>query len=129
MEHDHAVYLERIRTGDLTTVVGCLREWAAVESVPAQDEFDLILTRLEAMTATLTQEEVNALPIGSVIVMHHKDHEPVPHPGNTWFRIERGWINSYGSEVPARDDWPHVGQLGGASAVTAVFRAEGGRDG
>lgn len=69
-------------------------------------------------------EEANALPIGSVIVMHHKDAEPVPHPGNTWFRIERGWINSYGSEVPARSDWPYIGQLGGPSAVTAVFQAE-----
>jgi hypothetical protein len=25
-------------------------------------------------------------------------------PGAIWFRISRGWINGYGSEVPA--DWP-----------------------
>lgn len=72
----------------------------------------------------LTTEEVNALSIGSVIVMHHRDVEPAPHPGLTWFRIERGWINAFGSEIPADPAWPHVGQLGGASAVTAVFRAD-----
>ena len=65
--------------------------------------------------------EANALPIGSVIVMHHASRDPVPHPGLTWFRIERGWINAYGSEVPARDDWPHIGELGGPHAVTATF--------
>lgn len=69
----------------------------------------------------LSAASANALPVGSVIVMHHRDHEPVPHPGLTWFRIERGWINAYGSEVPARDDWPHIGVLGGPSAVTVVF--------
>lgn len=73
--------------------------------------------------------EANALPIGSVIVMHHRDHEPTATPGTTWFRIERGWINAFGSEVPQRDDWPHVGELGGPSAVTVVFRAEAGTHG
>jgi hypothetical protein len=78
--------------------------------------------RSEQTPASLTTEEINALPIGSVIVMHHSRLEPVPHPGLTWFRIERGWINAYGSEVPARSDWPYVGQLGGPSAVTCVFK-------
>lgn len=50
MEREHAAYLERARTGDLPAVVDCLREWSAVESVPAQDEFDVILARLEEMT-------------------------------------------------------------------------------
>lgn len=54
MERDQAAYLERIKTGDLKAVVGCLREWSAVESVPAQDEFDAILARLEAMAAAVT---------------------------------------------------------------------------
>lgn len=74
--------------------------------------------------SSLTTDEVNELPIGSVIVMHHRDAAPEPHPGLTWFRIERGWINAFGSEVPTRADWPHVGQLGGPGAVTAVFRAD-----
>jgi hypothetical protein len=69
-------------------------------------------------------EEANALPIGSVIVMHHSDVEPEPHPGATWFRIQRGWINAFGSEVPARADWPHIGQLGGPHAVTAILQAD-----
>jgi hypothetical protein len=69
--------------------------------------------------------EANTLPIGSVMVIHHRDAPPVPHPGLTWFRIERGWINAWGSEVPARKDWPHIGQLGGPSAATVVFRADG----
>jgi hypothetical protein len=30
--------------------VAALREWASVESVPAQEEFDLILARLEELT-------------------------------------------------------------------------------
>lgn len=67
-----------------------------------------------------TSVEANELPTGSVIVMHHRDHEPVPRPGLTWFRIDRGWINSYGSEVPAHPDWPHIGVLGGPSAVTVT---------
>lgn len=50
MEREHAAFLERARTGDLRTVVAALREWSEVESVPAQDEFDVILARLEALT-------------------------------------------------------------------------------
>lgn len=75
-----------------------------------------------ASAALTSAAEANALPIGSVIVMHGPGaDEPVPHPGLTWFRIERGWINAYGSEVPARADWPHIGELGGPYAVTATF--------
>ena len=70
----------------------------------------------------LSASQANALPIGSVMVMHGPGaDEPVPHPGLTWFRIERGWINAYGSEVPARADWPYIGELGGPYAVTATF--------
>ncbi|MBV9292648.1 MAG: hypothetical protein JO222_09375 [Frankiales bacterium] len=56
--------------------------------------------------------------------MHHRDAEAKPLPGLTWFRIERGWINSFGSEVPFNPEWPHLGQLGGASNVTVVLRGE-----
>jgi hypothetical protein len=53
-EAEHQQHLERCRSGSFTDVVAALHEWAAVESVPAQDEFDLILARLEKMSAEVT---------------------------------------------------------------------------
>lgn len=49
MERDHEDWLASIPTADLAGAVAALRDWASVESVPAQEEFDAILARLEEL--------------------------------------------------------------------------------